>query len=188
MTVEPPARLAPPDRCEECGFEATTVTPANAEETVRGLARRYRAPLTRLLAGEDDGVLRRRPGPDTWSALEYAAHVRDLIALWSQALHRALTEDRPVLARPDPDIAERFAAEQAYNTLDPATVAAELAANAERMAAKLGSVAADQWQRAVRFGAEELTALDLARKVAHEGGHHLLDVGRSLRAARQAGG
>jgi hypothetical protein len=30
-----------------------------------------------------------------------------------------------------------------------------------------------------------LTALDIVRKVAHEGGHHLLDIGRSLRAGRE---
>ncbi|MFI5040973.1 MAG: DinB family protein [Acidimicrobiales bacterium] len=186
MTTSPTGTaMQPPERCEECGFTAAAVTPANAEDTVRALGRRYRAPLTRLLPGEDAEVLRRRPDPATWSALEYAGHVRDLIANWGQALHLAVTQDRPHLARPDPGIADRWAAEQDYNHLEPAAVADQLAANADRMAAKVATVGHDAWDRVVFFGEEEMTALALVQKVAHEGGHHLLDIGRSLRAARQ---
>ncbi|MFI5040758.1 MAG: DinB family protein [Acidimicrobiales bacterium] len=177
--------LNPPERCAECGFDAATVTPANAEDTVRALGARYRAPLTRFLPGEDsDDLLRRRPAPDVWSALEYAAHVRDLIAMWGHTLHRALAEEQPDLPRLDPDIADRFSADHAYNSQDPATVAQELAANAQRMAAKVATIAPDQWDRSVIIGGEEMTVLAIVRKVDHEGGHHLLDVGRSLRAAR----
>jgi hypothetical protein len=186
MSEQDEQRINPPERCAECGFDASTITPANAEGTVRALGRRYQAPLTRLLPGENpDEVLRKRPDPETWSALEYAAHVRDLIALWGSTLHRALTQDRPHVSRPDPGVGERFAADQAYNEQDPTTVAQELSANADRLANKVGTIAPDQWDRAVVLGQEEMTALAIVRKVAHEGGHHLLDVGRSLRAARQ---
>lgn len=186
MSEQAEQPINPPERCAECGFHASTVTPVNAEATVRALGRRYQAPLTRLLPGEDsDEVLRKRPNPDTWSALEYAAHVRDLIALWGHTLHRALREDRPNLPRPDPEIADRFAAEEAYNSQDPTKVAQELSANAERMAAKVATIAPDQWDRDVMFGDEEMTALAIVHKVAHEGEHHLLDLARSLRAARE---
>jgi hypothetical protein len=140
----------------------------------------------RLLPGEDaDMVLRKRPDPETWSALEYAAHMRDVIAVWGWTLHQSLTSDHPQLPRLDPDVADSSAAERRYNDQDPATVAGELAANAERMAAKVAAMKPDDWHRAVSLGDEEMTALAIARKVAHEGGHHLLDIGRSLRAARQ---
>jgi hypothetical protein len=180
--------INPPAHCPECGFDAAAVDPGNGEATVRALGRRYRAPLTRALPGEDredlDALLRRRPDPDTWSALEYAAHVRDVIALWGSTLHLALTEDRPHIPRPDPDIADRFAADSAYNDQDAGAVAQQLSANAERMAAKIATIAPTGWDRTVVIGDEEMSVLAVVRKVAHEGGHHLLDVGRSLRSAR----
>ncbi len=183
-----PGPINPPERCEECGWQAANVTPDNAEATVRDLGRRYRAPLTRLLPTDPDDVLRRRPDATTWSALEYAAHVRDVIALWGGALHRLVTEDRPVLPRPDPSIADDAAAAGDYNALDPTTTADELAANADRMARKVATVSADQWDRMIVLGDEEMTAIAVVRKVAHEGAHHLLDIGRSLRAARSPRG
>ncbi len=187
--TEPTQRIInPPAHCPECGFDAAAVDPGNGEVTVRALGRRYQAPLTRGMPGEDLArVLRCRPNPDTWSALEYAAHVRDVIALWGSTLHLALTEERPHIPLPDPDIADRFAADSAYNGQDPGTVSQELSANAERMAAKIATIptiAPTGWDRIVVIGDEEMSVLAIVRKVAHEGGHHLLDVGRSLRAAR----
>jgi hypothetical protein len=190
--TEPTQRIInPPVHCPECGFEGTAVNPGNGEATVRDLGRRYQAPLTRSMPGEDlDRLLRLRPAPDTWSALEYAAHVRDGIALWGSTLHLALTEDRPHIPLPDPDIADRFAAEAAYNRQEPRDVSEQLTANANRMAAKIATIATvadagvDGWDRTVVIGDEEMSALAIVRKVAHEGGHHLLDVGRSLRVAR----
>ncbi len=182
----PPRSINPPERCEECGWQAASVTTDNAEATVRDLGRRYRAPLTRLLPTDPDDLLRRRPSATTWSALEYAAHVRDVIALWGGALHLLLTEDRPVVPRPDPAIADEAAAAGDYNALDPTVTAEELAANADRMARKVATIGADQWDRVIVLGDEEMTAIAVARKVAHEGAHHLLDIGRSLRAGRGA--
>src|SRR5947209_16819396 len=166
--------ISPPERCEECGWQASSVTSDNAEATVRDLGRRYKPPLTRLLATDPEDVLRRRPSPTTWSALEYAAHIRDVIALWGGALHKLLTEDRPIVARPNPSIADEAAASGHYNALDPATTADELAANADRMARKVATIGAEQWDRVIVVGDEELTAVAIVRKVAHEGAHHLL--------------
>lgn len=186
MPAAPRSRpINPPEHCEECGWRAATVTTENAEATVRGLGRQYRAPLTRLNTDPDD-VLRRRPSVTTWSALEYAAHVRDVIALWGGALHKLLNEDRPVVPRPDPSIADEAADAGDYNALDPITTADELAANADRMARKVATIRADQWDRVIVLSDEEMTAIAVVRKVTHEGAHHLLDIGRSLRAARSA--
>lgn len=64
------------DRCEECGFDYDALAPADAPAAIRSFAKRYRAPLTRFLRGEDgDALVRRRPAPEVWSALEYAAPV-----------------------------------------------------------------------------------------------------------------
>ncbi len=171
-----------PEECPECGFADSTVSDANAEESVRSLGARYQA----ALRGEGSielsvARLRARPEPSTWSALEYAAHMRDVVALWSWGLHRTLTDHAPELPAADPGLPDRAAAEADYNSQDPATVVQELSANAERMARKLATVGSEQWLRTARFGETQIDPLWIVRKVAHEGHHHLLDIEKSLR-------
>jgi hypothetical protein len=188
MSEPPVRRISPPAHCEECGFAAATVTAENAEASIRSVSGRYRAPLSRFLEGEDPNqILRRRPDADTWSALEYAAHMRDVIALWGSTLHLALTQDHASLPLPDPSIADRYAADRSYNDQDPSTVAGEITANADRMAVKVAQIGRGQWERLVTVGDEEMSCLAIVAKVAHEAHHHLLDIGRSLRSARAAG-
>jgi len=170
------------DDCLECHFSAAAITPANAEDTLRTVGTRYHEWLSEIEARDVDGaVIRTRPNPKTWSPLEYAAHMRDVIALWGWALHKTLTEDQPSLPRPDPDLPDRAASESAYNSQDPSTVTRELSENAERMARKITTIAPEQWHRFSLFGEMRVTALDIVRKVAHEAHHHLLDIERSSR-------
>lgn len=169
--------------CDECGFEYESLDPAEAPAAVRTFARRYRAPLTRFLPGEDgDSLLRQRPQPGVWSALEYAAHVRDVFAWYAAWIPQCLAEDRPVLEGPGRDQA---AVDRRYNDDDPAAVADALAANAERLAATIEAVPADGWDRVGLRHGEERTVAFTARRAVHEGSHHLLDIGRVLRAVRE---
>ena len=170
--------IAPPQHCDECGFEASSVGPEEAANAIRSIGPAFRD----ALAPVDDQAVRRRPDASTWSALEYAAHMRDVIMLWGWGLNAVIKDDRPVI--PVPEQSELDDVSSAYATLDPPTVADELAANAERMAAKADAVGEDGWERAGDFGGDDITALDILRKVNHEGHHHLLDVGRVLRTVR----
>jgi len=171
--------------CEECGFDGRSLSPADATTALRSFARRYRAPLTRFLPGEDgDAIVRRRPDASTWSALEYACHVRDVFEVYTERVRRTLVEDTPTFESMRRD--ER-AQDDRYNEQDPATVAEQLAGNAERLAARLDDVDADDWERtAVNPYPEPAprTLLWMARHVVHEGSHHLLDIGRVLRSVR----
>src|SRR5262245_4846138 len=65
-------------------------------------------------------------------------------------------------------------------------VADALAANAERFAATIETVPADGWGRVHLRRGEPRTVLFTGRRAAHEGNHHLLDIGRGLRAVREA--
>ncbi len=169
--------------CEECGFAYTDLAPADVPAAIRAFARRFRAPLTRFLPGEDsDALVRRRPAPETWSALEYAAHVRDVFGNYERWVRQTLAEDRPVLEGPGPDAQ---AAAGNYNALDPVAVADELAANAERLAATFEAVPDDGWDRVGLRRDEERSVLFSARRAVHEGNHHLLDIGRGMRALRE---
>ena len=171
------------DRCEECGFDPATVTGAVATEAVAGFGRRYRAPLTRFLPGEDgSAILRARPAPDAWSAIEYAAHVRDVFGLFDRRVSQILTGGRPEL-----EVIDHAAAvnDGRYAELDSVIVADALAAAADAFAERLASVTGDGWSRWGTREGEPRTVLDIAQRAVHEGNHHLLDIGRSLRAARQ---
>ncbi|MHB8669285.1 MAG: DinB family protein [Acidimicrobiales bacterium] len=173
------------ERCEECGFDSSQLSPSDAAVALRSFGRRYRTPLSRFLVGEDgDRLLRWRPPGDGSSALEYACHVRDALAFLGQALAQTLVADDPSFAgirspgqgSSDPNC----------NEGNPAEVADQLATNAERIADQVDGVPAEDWVRPAEMAGESTTAIGLVRKAVHEGSHHLLDIGRVLRAARQA--
>src|SRR5438132_6420420 len=59
--------------CEACGFDGAGYDDVSLLDALRVLGPRWR----RLL-GESGADLRVRPEPDVWSAIEYAAHSRDI--------------------------------------------------------------------------------------------------------------
>lgn len=155
-------------RCDECGFDASAVQPAE----VAGLIRTNAAAWRDVLSRPDVAV---RPSPDVWSPLEYACHVRDVYALYDVRLHLMLDEDHPEFANWDQDetaVAERYWAQ------DPATVAGGLEAAAERLAASFDAVRGDQWSRpGRRSDGAEFTVDTFARYLVHDPIHHLHDAG-----------
>ena len=171
--------------CPECGFSYDSVSPGGAPDAIRAFGRRYRAPLARLLAGEDEGVLRVRPEPAVWSALEYACHVRDVLSVYRERVTLVQAEDEPVL---EPMGRDERPARDRYNEQDPAVVVDELAAAADALAADLASLDDAAWARTGIHQYPEPAPRSLvwmAANVVHEGNHHLLDIGRVLRTVRE---
>jgi len=170
------------ERCPECAFDPNGVSAADLPSAVAGLGRRYQAPLTRLLPGEDASLLVARPLPGAWSALAYACHVRDVLSVFDGRIARMLAEDTPELGWWDHEAAVEA---DGYEKQPPAEVAAAIAANAAALSATLAAVPEDGWDRSgTRRDGELFTVLGTGRFVLHEGTHHLLDIGRVLRAAR----
>jgi hypothetical protein len=170
------------ERCPECAFDPNEFGPAELPAAIAGLARRYQAPLTRFLPGEDSLLLIARPLPGVWSALAYACHVRDVLSVFDGRIARMLVEDAPELGWWDHEAAVEA---DAYEKQPPAEVGAAIAANAAALSATLEAVPEDGWDRTgTRRDGELFTVLGAARFALHEGTHHLLDVGRVLRAAR----
>jgi hypothetical protein len=154
--------------CGECGFDASTLSERDVAELIRSNAARWPA----VLARPDVTV---RPNERTWSALEYAAHVRDVFRIFDVRLHLMLDQDNPVYANWNQD--ETAVAER-YNEQDPAVVSAELTAAAATLAEKLDTVPDDAWTRRGRRGdGAEFSIATLARYLAHDPTHHLWDVG-----------
>jgi hypothetical protein len=78
------------ERCAACGFDGARFTDADLLTGLRSLGRRWEL----LLAGAGQ-ELRTRPAPGVWSAIEYAAHSRDIVDLRAFGVEAALTVDEP---------------------------------------------------------------------------------------------
>lgn len=125
-------------------------------------------------------ALRRRPAPDVWSPLEYAAHVRDVLEVQRERVMVALLHDAPTF---EPMGREERVVEWRYNEQDRAAVADEIRRNAADLASVLDSLDDDGWSRIGIYNWPEPAERDIAwigRHTVHEQVHHLLDVNRSL--------
>ena len=165
--------------CTACGIAYPAVTVDAARAAIALLPGRYAA----ALRGVPEEALRRRPEPAVWSAIEYLCHVRDVYAVFTIRLHRARTETDPPLESMLNDLrARRF--DYAHAELRP--VVDQLRAHVTGFLAELDRVGVADWGRPVhRYPGEQRTTLWLARQAAHEGRHHLRDIGGALRTAEQ---
>ena len=153
--------------CPDCGYDTSTFEPAGVAAMIRANS----AAWPRVLERAD---VRERPNADTWSPLEYAAHVRDVLRLMDARIRMMLQTDDPTYPSWDQD---ETAVRERYGEQDPATVSAELQAAAERFAATLDAVPEDAWSRTGRRGdGATFTVASLATYSAHDPIHHLWDV------------
>ncbi len=159
--------------CPECGFDASTFDPATTAAVVEANAIEFERLLQDPRASE-------RPDDHTWSATEYACHVRDVYRLYLFRLDLMLGEDGPHFPNWDQDetaIAER------YREQDPHNVAGELRASAFLLAARFATVRGDLWQRTgFRSDGAAFTVDSFARYLVHDPVHHLWDVQRGYAA------
>ncbi|MEM9514233.1 MAG: DinB family protein [Actinomycetota bacterium] len=155
--------------CQECGHDVRTFDRDEIGALIRENASHWQRVLDR-----DAGALRTRPDPNVWSPLEYAAHVRDVYALYDDRLRLMLETDGARYPNWDQD---ETAVEQNYNAADPAIVASDLLMRAEELATRFDGVAGDQWQRiGYRSDGAAFTVESFARYLIHDPIHHLWDV------------
>jgi hypothetical protein len=165
-------------KCPECGLDYDTISPRDASGAVRTFPRRYRAVLTHFEPGEDaDEIVRQRPAPDVWSALEYTAHVAQTLDLMAPTIRQIATEDHPHLYAFDPD---KQAEEQSYNEWPLMQAIAELESACADLSMAIEYVGADEWTREGSYDWGDREAIDVARNAVHEGSHHLRDVKKVL--------
>jgi hypothetical protein len=155
------------ERCPDCGFDPAAVDRADVPD----LTGRATAAIAEALAAPDAG---QRPRPAVWSPLEYGCHVRDVCVLFEQRLHLMLDEDDPQFVNWDQD---ETALEQRYWEQEPATVARDLRAAADKVAGSFGAVSGAQWERPGRRSNGSVFTVDtLARYFLHDLAHHRWDV------------
>ena len=128
--------------CPECGFDPTAV----AFEGIPGLVQEKLDIWPGILDGAEAAT---RPDANTWSPVEYAAHVRDMSRVFHGRVTLMLEQDDPLFEDWDQDAA---AVAGAYLSQDPATVSAELRSAGERAAAAFAAVPEGMRRRAGRRG------------------------------------
>jgi hypothetical protein len=166
-----------PERCDECGFDGSRYDNASLLDALRALGPRWRSSLS--AAGAE---LRDRPGPEVWSALEYAAHSRDIIALHVFGVEQALALDEPSFPPIGDDLAESAAA--TYASADPVVVVDALEENAKRLAQLAEDAVPGNWSRGLTDGGNRRDVRRLLEHALHDSLHHLLDVERGLARLR----
>jgi hypothetical protein len=153
--------------CEECGFDAASFDPSTAGAALRVNAAAWADALRHAR-------VRDRPNPATWSALEYACHVRDVYVLYNERLRLMLETDDPLYQNWDQDATAR---QDRYAAQDPADVAPALSRAAEALAARFDGVRGEQWQRTgTRSDGARFTVASFAGYLMHDPIHHLHDV------------
>lgn len=159
--------------CDECGYDGSAVTirdvPGIIDANTTGWP---------TVVGRPD--VRDRPDDQTWSPLEYAAHVRDVHRKMLERLELMLAEDAPTFPNWDQDAT---AVEDRYAEQDPAVVIRELGEAAHRAARAFDEVRDDQLERTgLRSDGSSFTVATLATYYAHDPVHHLWDVRRAHEA------
>ncbi|MCJ0978193.1 DinB family protein [Rhodococcus sp. ARC_M12] len=153
--------------CPDCGFDSSAVDYDDIPDLIRADIERWHAVLRR-----DDVAV--RPDDSTWSALEYAAHVRDAHLIFRTRLALVLTEDDPEFANWDQDAT---ALAENYNAQNPATVASELGDAARALADDFAAVPPGNRQRTGRRSdGSNFSVESLAAYYIHDPVHHLWDV------------
>jgi uncharacterized damage-inducible protein DinB len=92
----------------------------------------------------EDAVLRRKPAPDKWSAMEVVCHLRDVERLWADRLVKAAFSEKPAFYMIEVD---DLAVKNGYNTQDLGAALKEFARLREDNLRLLRALPAAQWQR-----------------------------------------
>jgi hypothetical protein len=160
--------------CGECGVDVRSISATELGTQLHDSIERW----TLLLSGPDANPahLMARPAPTTWSAVEYASHVADVMDLFQQRIFLMITEDNPTFPSFDPDEAATH-----YVDRTPEKAASLLAGASNRLGDVFDSLAPHLWERTgARADGASFTVLNLSRYFMHDNLHHLNDAQQNL--------
>jgi len=132
---------------------------------------------------ESAGVqLRVRPAPEVWSAIEYAAHTRDIAALHLFGVKQALTGTEPVFPPIDDGLVD--AAAVGYADADPRGVVIEIGEETQGLSRLAEDAGPQAWSQGITVGEQRSDVRRMLGHVLHDALHHLDDVERGLAQLR----
>lgn len=159
--------------CTACGFDWGIAT-GNLVDYVERIGPLYRSRIHQIRDRRGSEAVGTRPGPSVWSPLEYTAHMRDVVEFYLDRIERILNEDRPHLTAIG---FSQLSETRRYNTQDIDDVLEALGTRTSTTAARLRSLNSLDWKRVgIGTDGDARDVLVLARRLAHEGHHHLEDL------------
>ena len=165
------------EACGDCGFAWVQVR--RDEVASRSIAAAQQ--IANLIGVKVDRS-RIRPTPERWSALEYAAHVRDVFLTIRDRLVIGLVEDEPGFK---PLYRDERVDLGLYKSDTATDIAAEVVAAANMLARLFDAIDPQQLDRVVRFGFPDplpRTLLWMGQQAVHESEHHLADITENIAA------
>jgi hypothetical protein len=163
------------EKCADCGFTYVTTAESTGIAIVEGATT-----IGRLVTDRGSKVTL-RPQAATWSPLEYACHVRDVLLVQRERVLLARRRETPAL---EPMGRDERVEHDGYAHQDPDDVARQLADAALMFANALSRLDASDWERTVMYNypaPAERSLRWLAVHTLHEVRHHTADVERQLR-------
>jgi hypothetical protein len=170
------------ERCGGCGF---TYDLSTAESTGIAIVEGATA-IGRLVADRGFDVTL-RPQAATWSPLEFACHVRDVLLVQRERVLLARRRETPAL---EPMGRDERVDHDGYAHQEPDDVARQLTDAAELFANVLSRLGARDWERTVVYNypaPAERSLRWLAVHTLHEVLHHTADIERQLRPGQPEG-
>jgi hypothetical protein len=163
------------ESCEVCGFEWDAIRPDEVAPRLTAAAYGMGHVL-----GAHDALVTTRPAPDRWSALEYCAHVRDVIINIRDRVFVALAEDNPVTKPMYRDLRIPF-----YKDETPAGVADELMMAVALFLRTFTELTGGQLDRTLVYAyprEASRSVLWASAQALHEAEHHLGDARENVTA------
>lgn len=166
------------EHCETgCGFEWDTVVATEISQRVEATS----SIMASLIATSE--LSHRRPQPDTWSAVEYAGHVRDVLFNLRDRLIVAMNEDNPTCKGlyGTSRIELGLYAGDSYDVVGP-----ELKLASSLFARTWNRIPEEFHSRTMVYAYPRLadrTLLWVAAQALHEVEHHCIDIQRGIAAA-----
>jgi len=167
------------EACPQCGDNPAALPVDALGELAIERARAWHE----FLEAADDEYLRRIPEPGVFSALQYAAHVRDILRVYTDRIVLGLEHDAPTVPifHPPQEVWEE------YNRADVHELAADLETRGERLHETVANLTPSGWSRMVVndrgvYGIFTFTVSGLVCTAVHEAHHHLLDANGTLAA------
>ena len=170
------------DPCPQCGDHPASLPPDSLGPLALERAEAWRDFLSRAAAD----FLRTSPEFGVFSPIQYGAHVRDIVRVYTDRMVLGLEQDAPTVPIFNPPQEEW----ERYNQLDADELGASIVAQAQRLADLTAEIAPENWRRIVVndrgvYGVYSFTVAGLACNAVHETHHHLLDATGTLEQATE---
>jgi hypothetical protein len=163
--------------CDECGFNGGLIDMTEAAAMLRSLGDRWASVFT-----HSEELLRARPAPDTWCAIEYTQHTTYALGAIEWAAGEFVAGRSPDWTQEPEDLAGQFE----HDVHD--CKQSEIAPTLDALSSAAGSMAAfaanlttaEQERRADYDVGFTINTAAVVRHALHDAEHHLLDIRRGI--------